>query len=489
MNQFVEAIVEDQYEWGEFGRSEDTSGQPRTAELASAKPNLWVSSQAAFALVAISGPEHPAVRHFERWVRAERAHDGWWTTQTGATSPRGGARPATVHNLRHTAKGLDLLACRREFSAGDVPILQALLDAGHPDGSWPGYHNGDAEIWATAYVVNLIARLLHENFTWLGIPAATLRSRLDGGLNWLVERRESGTWTVDGQETLFTTEAVLAEVGALLAEHRPDVCNEVARQLLARIDEARRPTAVWALALSWRALEPDLQARVVEHAAAVATEGPSGDGLDRACGARLALLDGDVAIAAWYGREAGGHESALARWGSWGSSAYHTWSLRRAIDLHARTVTQGTPPSDRAEAWHAACALIERWGAHVEQRWRGLWNGSEHVDEAKLQASFETFAQGAELLDRVVFAEVETGRGPVDFVFVNGLSETVYLEFKRGDHARLTHGAEVQLPTYMRAAGTDAGLLVCVSFEDADIEACAELAQTVENLDEGSSSA
>jgi hypothetical protein len=189
-------------------------------------------------------------------------------------------------------------------------------------------------------------------------------------------------------------------------------------------------------------------------------------------------------MAAWYGREAGGHESALPRWERWRSGAYHSWCLRHAAELRSQPPIPRTPPLDSAEAWDAAYALIRRWGEHVEQRWSALWNGDEHVDEAKIQASFETFAEGAELLDRVVFVEVETGRGPVDFVFVNGLSATVYVEFKRGDHAKLAHGVKVQLPTYMHAAGTDAGLLVCVSFEDEDIKACAELAKTVENVDD-----
>ncbi len=483
VDQFVTAIVEDQYEWGEFGRSEDMPAQPRTAASASAKPHFWVSSQAACALVAVAGPDHPAVVKFERWVKAERSHDGWWTSQTGATSPRGGTRPAKVHNLRHTAKGLDLLACRRELTAGDVPIVQGLLDAGRSDGSWPSYHNGAPEIWATAYVVNLIARLRHANLEWLGIPMGTLRSRLDGGLNWLVEQREAILWRIDGKESLFTTEGILTEVGALLAEHRPDVCNEVARELLTRIDDARQPTAVWALSLMWHVLEPDLQARVIKHAATIVKGEPGGDVLDRACGARLAQLKGDVASVAWYGREAGGHESALPQWERWDPSEYHAWCVRRAVEMPA--LTRRGLPVDCAQAWQAACDLVERWRAHVEQRWRGLWIGDDHVDESKIQASFETFAQGAELLDRATFAEVETGRGPVDFVFTNGLSATVYIEFKRSDHARLTHGAEIQLPTYMRAAGANAGLLVCVSFDDDDVEACADLSRSVESLEEG----
>lgn len=155
--------------------------------------------------------------------------------------------------------------------------------------------------------------------------------------------------------------------------------------------------------------------------------------------------------------------------------------MRRAAVLQSQQTPLVASPLDAAEGWRAACALIERWGTHVEQRWRSLWIGNDHVDESKLQSSFETFAQGAELLDRVVFSEVDTGRGPVDFVFVNGLSVRVYVEFKRSDHARLVHGATTQLPTYMRAADAEAGILVCVSFDDADVKAVAEVRAAVDN--------
>jgi hypothetical protein len=156
-----------------------------------------------------------------------------------------------VHNLRHTAKGLDVPVCQGALTARDVRIVEALLAAGDDDGSWPAYEHSEPEIWATAYVLNLLARLLHAGLSWLGIPDATLRSRIDAGLAWLVEHRDGdGLWSVPGQDHVFTTEAVLAEVGGLLAARRADVCNSVARQLLERMQEARRPTATWALALA-----------------------------------------------------------------------------------------------------------------------------------------------------------------------------------------------------------------------------------------------
>jgi hypothetical protein len=364
------------------------------------------------------------------------------------------------------------------------PIVEALLAAGHEDGSSPAYEHGEPEIWATAYVLNLLARLLHARLSWLGVSEATLRSRMDAGLAWLVEHRDAdGMWSVPDQDQVFTTEAVLAEVGGLLAVRRADVCNSVARELLERVEETRRPTATWALALVWHALEPQLQVQVANLARATLDDTPGGDVLDLACQARLTFLEGDVVLAAWLCRESGGHESALPRWQAWDCGEYHRWCIRRLAELQASARAPATAPADKAEAWDAAIDVVRRWASHIEQNWRTLWNGEEHVDEAKIQENFATFANGAGLLDSYVFREVETGRGAVDFVFANGVGVTVYIEFKRGDHARLVHGGTVQLPTYMGAEGTDTGLLVCVVFEDTDGDACADLTKRVEQID------
>lgn len=482
LGELVQAIVDDQFDWGEFGHSEDFG---RSERMAAAKPNFFISCQAAFALVAVEGPDADAVARFVSWVRDTRDDDLWWTSAAGAASPRGPSAPSVVHNLRHTAKALDVLACQGALKAQDVGIVDALLAAGDDDGSWPAYEQGDPEIWATAYMLNLLARLLHGRLSWLGIPDVTLRSRIDAGLAWLVEHRDAdGLWSAPRQDQLFTTEAVLAEVGGLLAARRADVCNSVARQVLERMDEARRPTATWALALMWPALEPDPQVQVAKLAHAILDDEPGGDVLDLACQARLAFLEGDVAMAAWLCRESGGHESALPRWETWRREEYHRWCIRRLVQLQAAERAPSTAPADKAEAWNAAVDLAERWARHVEQNWRTLWNGDEHVDEAKIQENFATFAKGADVLDSFVFREAETGRGRVDFVFANGAGATVYMEFKRGDHARLVHGGTVQLPTYMGAEGTDTGLLVCVTFDDADIDACAAVTTKVEQLDD-----
>jgi hypothetical protein len=118
LSELVTAMVDDQFDWGEFGRSEDAN---RTEAMAAAKPNFFISCQVAYALVAVEGPEAVAVARFLEWVRQIRAQDLWWTSAVGSASPRGPSPASVVHNLRHTAKGLDVLACQGELTARDVP--------------------------------------------------------------------------------------------------------------------------------------------------------------------------------------------------------------------------------------------------------------------------------------------------------------------------------------------------------------------------------
>jgi hypothetical protein len=65
-----------------------------------------------------------------------------------------------------------------------------------------------------------------------------------------------------------------------------------------------------------------------------------------------------------------------------------------------------------------------------------------------------------------IVREPETGRGPVDFSFSNGMRARVYLEFKNTDSSHLIHGLEMQLPEYASAETVDSAIYVCVGFDD-----------------------
>jgi hypothetical protein len=59
LSELHQAIVRDQFEWGEFGVSEDST---RSEEESLAKPNFFISCHAAFALVATGGSDSDALQ-------------------------------------------------------------------------------------------------------------------------------------------------------------------------------------------------------------------------------------------------------------------------------------------------------------------------------------------------------------------------------------------------------------------------------------------
>ena len=505
LDELQDHVLADQYDWGEFGRSEVSD---RSETEAYAKPNLFVSCHAAYALVA-TGARHTArITRFLDWIRAIRSPDGWWTSAAGAVAPRGTVEPATVRNIRHTAKGLDLMALRGELVATDAAIVRDVL-ATQTAGGWPALPGGTPEVWGTAYVLNLIAQLLRGRFAWLSPTAegverwnAQLRNQLAEGVNWLAQSLgPDSLWRVSpyrGHQSrehglpLFTTEAVLTEVGALLAQMRPDVCEPIARALLTALDSGARgvrgPTTLWGLGLIWPALDTDTGRRTrgwVSPVLDVRLERM--DVVDLACLCRLKWIDRDFGLLAYLSRAAGYHESVLQAWAAWARDDYERWSVRQAQELESKGVAQITGnPRSKTEGWLAVLSLLARWKEYVEESggWHNLWSGHTHVSEAVIQENFRTFAAGyRDELHSIVLREPQTGRGPVDFLFTNGAETAVYLEFKRLDHARLEHGARVQLPTYMRAGGVDSAIFVCVGFDDDDLAAFERVKEAMTELE------
>ena len=81
---------------------------------------------------------------------------------SGSPVPMGGGRGwSSAINVRHTAKGLDLLLLQDRFCAEDVEVLHSILSTQAEDGSLPQVVGGDSDLWATAYVMNLLIRVLN----------------------------------------------------------------------------------------------------------------------------------------------------------------------------------------------------------------------------------------------------------------------------------------------------------------------------------------
>lgn len=66
--------------------------------------------------------------------------------------------------------------------------------------------------------------------------------------------------------------------------------------------------------------------------------------------------------------------------------------------------------------------------------------------------------------------EPETGRGPVDFRFSDGVDYVAHIEIKKDANPKLEHGLEKQLPTYMEADEVNVGFMIIFDFGEKDID-------------------
>jgi hypothetical protein len=78
--------------------------------------------------------------------------------------------------------------------------------------------------------------------------------------------------------------------------------------------------------------------------------------------------------------------------------------------------------------------------------------------------------------------EPETGRGPIDFEFANGLRTRVLIEIKRTDSQRLKHGIRSQLQKYLGAEGVDSAIYLCVTFDDTGLRRFENVQREIETL-------
>ena len=118
--------------------------------------------------------------------------------------------------------------------------------------------------------------------------------------------------------------------------------------------------------------------------------------------------------------------------------------------------------------------------------WKLLWNddGMEKPEEAA-QLAFLGVARnycrafGVEL-DR----EVDFGRGPVDFKLNTGASARLLIEAKKLRNGDFWNGLELQLPSYQKSDGTNAGWLLAIQYRSGGVSKARplELRRRVDDL-------
>jgi hypothetical protein len=112
--------------------------------------------------------------------------------------------------------------------------------------------------------------------------------------------------------------------------------------------------------------------------------------------------------------------------------------------------------------------VIRQYRLFVEEQggWRLLWNSNgDEKPESAAQLLFRGIAQHyCRANDISLDAEVNLGRGPVDFKFSNGYRRRAHLELKKLHNGMFWNGLEQQLPSYMRSDDVVDGWFLAVRY-------------------------
>ncbi len=123
-----------------------------------------------------------------------------------------------------------------------------------------------------------------------------------------------------------------------------------------------------------------------------------------------------------------------------------------ARDYPLQLLTPAKLNSD--SVYEIALKVVEQFRHLIEEKglWNLLWVGANARPEAASQLIFFAVADSyCKANDLDITPEAETGRGPVDFKFSSGYTETVLVEVKLSRNSKLVDGYKKQLTAYNSA--------------------------------------
>jgi hypothetical protein len=144
------------------------------------------------------------------------------------------------------------------------------------------------------------------------------------------------------------------------------------------------------------------------------------------------------------------------------------WNLATE-DFVSRNPINLAAPADTAGFLHVVESILGQFRLFLEDQggWRLLWDKRAEKPEQAAQLLFRGIASHyAKAHDISLDAEVNLGRGPVDFKFSNGFSRRVHLEVKKLHNGKFWDGLERQLPSYMRSDEVRTGWLVALRYRN-----------------------
>lgn len=479
LSTFREWLINDQYEYGEFGKHEivNPTDLPRTFEMSLIKPNVF-SSIVAYSSLCATGTIPSCVQtSFHGWLEKIRSDSGYWTSASGKTLPfaefAGWARNT---NLRHTAKCLDYYLLSGNFGYQDAIIFNDIVTYQLDDGSFPQFKGMDSDYWSTAYFVNLLIRATMDQNLRKTLPRGKdariwkneLTNKLNRAVDWLLHKLDSDSmWSIQGVDRVSITLAMMIEVGGYLALHNPETCSAVIRALI----EAQQtsPSFVYVACLAMDTLKPAEQASIVElYEDTLKTPSISpNDLLEATSLCKLHSIKKDFGLLLYYRNLSNGHESQMISLAEWNYSEYFRWALN---SVYSGELKENQVPLREADFWQYINNSIVSIKSIIENArgWQLLWNDDTPVNEERVQIYLNGHLRTICEKDGVsVNRELETGHGPVDFTFSNRYASKCMLEVKLASNVALKNSNFIaQIYEYAIGLNVSSAFLVVVGFND-----------------------
>jgi hypothetical protein len=149
----------------------------------------------------------------------------------------------------------------------------------------------------------------------------------------------------------------------------------------------------------------------------------------------------------------------------------HKWdeTTRNFADTNPITLP---PAQDHKSFFTVIENVIAQFRLFVEEQggWSLLWarTGKDKPEQAA-QLLFRGIAQSYCRANNISLdAEVNLGRGPVDFKFSNGYQKRAHLEVKKLHNGKFWNGLEEQLPSYMKSDEVRDGWFLAVRYKDGE---------------------
>lgn len=479
LSTFRKWLINDQYEYGEFGKHEivNPTDLPRTFEMSQIKPNIF-SSIVAYSSLCTTGTIPNSVQEaFHEWLEKIRSNSGYWTSASGKIMPFSGfAGWASNNNLRHTAKCLDYYLLRGTFGYQDAIIFNDIITCQLDDGSFPQFKGMDSDLWSTAYFVNLLIRATMEQNLNATLPRGKkaslwkneLTNKLNRAIEWLLHKLDSDSiWGIQGADRVSITLAMMVEVGGYLALHNPEACSAVIRTLIE--SQQTSPLFVYVACLAIDTLKPTEQASIIklyEDTLKTPSITPN-DLLEATSLCKLHFIKKDFGLLLYYRDLSNGHESQMISLVEWNYSEYFRWALN---SIYSGKLKANQVPLREADFWQYINNSITNIKSTIENArgWQLLWNDEKPVNEEKVQIYLNGQLKIiCETNGVSVNRELETGHGPVDFTFSNCYVSKCMLEVKIASNTALKNGNFIaQIYEYAIGLNVSSAFLVVVGFND-----------------------